>query len=74
MTPPAAYNGKQPGDPVKGVKVIIDLVRGEGFVKGKTVPSTIALGTDSYAMIKANLESRLKEMEEWKELICSTDL
>lgn len=65
LTLPIAYNGKQPGDPVKGFNVMIDIVRGEGFAKGKTVPLSILLGTDCYNQVKG--------MEDWKELTCSTD-
>lgn len=33
-----ATEGKQTGDPVKGVNRIIDIVKGEGFAAGKEFP------------------------------------
>ena len=35
-------------NPQKGVKVMVDLSRGEGVAAGKTFPLALALGTDSY--------------------------
>jgi len=70
-----AYNGKQPGDPEKGVRVIVDCVRGEGLAQGgKVFPETgLLLGSDSYAMLKGELEKTLMNLEDWKEVTMSTD-
>ncbi|KAJ6596158.1 hypothetical protein DFH09DRAFT_1024016 [Mycena vulgaris] len=68
-----AYNGKQPGDPLKGVEVVLDIVRGEGLAKGKPFPTSVALGSDCYNAIKAESEGVLKRLEEWRALSESTD-
>ncbi|KAF9044983.1 hypothetical protein BJ165DRAFT_1474683 [Panaeolus papilionaceus] len=67
------YNGKQPGDPRKGVRVIVDMVRGEGFATGKKFPTGLCLGPDCYQMAKDALEGTLARIEEWKDATCSTN-
>ena len=68
-----AYNGKQPGDPKKGVQVIIDVVHGEGAAAEKEFPTVVALGSDCYSVVKAVSEKTLARLEEWKEVSFSTD-
>jgi hypothetical protein len=68
-----AYNGKQPGDPQRAAEIIIDLVKGEGVGKGKTVPTVFTLGSDAYEFVKAATEKTLSRLEEWKDVTSSTD-
>jgi hypothetical protein len=67
------YNGQQPGDPGKAAEVIVDLIRNEGIAKGKKWPKSLALGPDSYAMIKEELKKASENLEEWKEVTSSTN-
>lgn len=69
-----ASNGKQPGDPKRGVEVIIDVVKGEGIAAGKEFTPVIALGSDAYATIKDAATHALERLENWKEVTMSTDL
>jgi len=69
----STYNGKQPGDPEKGVQVMIDVIKGEGAAKGKEFPSALLLGSDCYNLVKDILEKTLETNKEWKDVICSTD-
>lgn len=64
----------QPGDPVKLVEIILDLVRQEGVVKGRDIPFRLPLGVDVYGDMKAKSEETLKLLENWKSVIRSTDL
>ncbi|EEB94741.1 hypothetical protein MPER_06398 [Moniliophthora perniciosa FA553] len=68
-----AYNNKQPGDPSKGVEIMVDIVRGEGVARGKTFSNNIQLGSDCYEVAKAECEKALSQLEEWKDVSCSTD-
>ncbi|KAF8647535.1 hypothetical protein AX16_006642 [Volvariella volvacea WC 439] len=68
-----AYNGNQPGDPEKGVEAILDLVHGTGLAAGREWPVSIALGTDSYGVVKTESEKVLKRIEAWKDVSFSTD-
>ncbi|KAF2729578.1 NAD(P)-binding protein [Polyplosphaeria fusca] len=63
----------QPGDPVKLVEIIVDLVRKEGVAQDKEVPFRVPLGIDSYDAIKEKCEETLKMLEEWKGVIQSTN-
>ncbi len=68
-----AYNGKQPGNPLKGVEVIVDVVRAEGQAAGKEFPRQVLLGTDCYNEAKVETEKTVALLEEWKEVSFSTD-
>jgi len=40
-------NNDQAGDPVKGMSLLVDVVKGEGVFKGREMPLWLALGSDS---------------------------
>jgi hypothetical protein len=69
----SAYDGKQPGDPAKGVEVVLDIVRGEGLAAGKAFPTSVALGSDCYKTIKEEAEGVLGRLQEWRAVSESTD-
>ena len=58
-------HGKQPNDPVKSMKAVVDVVRGEGVAEGKRMPLWLLLGTDSEQDMRENIQQRTKNMEEW---------
>ncbi|KAK7051566.1 hypothetical protein VNI00_004545 [Paramarasmius palmivorus] len=68
-----AYNSKQPGDPRRGVQVVVDVVRGEGLAQGKPFPTSLQLGSDCYSVAKEECEKALQVLETWKEVSQSTD-
>lgn len=63
----------QPGDPVKLVDIVLDVVRREGVAAGREVPFRLPLGVDVYDDIKAKCEETLKLLEDWRSVIRSTD-
>ncbi|RFU72570.1 putative oxidoreductase [Trichoderma arundinaceum] len=67
-------NHAQSGDTKKGVAVIVDLVRQEGVAQGRTVPLRMALGPDAYEIIKGKCEKTIGHLNDWKDVISSTDL
>jgi NAD(P)-dependent dehydrogenase (short-subunit alcohol dehydrogenase family) len=67
------FDGKQPGDTIKGVKVVADIIRGEGCAVGRPFPMNLALGSDCYAMAKDASEQSLARLEAWKDVTVSTD-
>lgn len=69
----ADLNGKQLGDPKKGVSIIIDVVKGEAGAAAKTWPSSLPLGSDSIEVIRKKCEKTLREIDEWETLSKSTD-
>ncbi|KAG9002394.1 hypothetical protein FRB94_013312 [Tulasnella sp. JGI-2019a] len=69
-----SHNGKQTGDPVKLVEIMTDIARGEGAVGEKgEVPVTLPFGSDSWKVIKGELATRGKMLDDWKSVIESTD-
>ena len=68
----AEEDQRQPGDPVKLVAIIIDLVKGEGVATGKEIPFRLPLGTDAYDGMKAKCEESLRQLEGWRSVIMST--
>lgn len=66
-----AYDEKQPGDLVKGARVIVDVLeRGDG--EGG-VPVRLVLGSDCRAVIEGKCKSTLEYLENNKEEIDGTD-
>jgi len=68
------YNGKQPGDPEKLSRVVVDIAHGEGVAAGRQVPVSLPLGSDAWAGIDGEVGRERKILDDWKEVIESTDL
>ncbi|KAH6899512.1 short chain dehydrogenase [Coprinopsis sp. MPI-PUGE-AT-0042] len=62
-----AYNGKQPGDPEKGVRLILDVIKGTGVAAGKAFPRAMAVGSDSYNAAQEEMAKEMARLDEWKE-------
>jgi len=61
------YDGKQPGDPMRAARAIIDLS------SRKNPPLRLVLGRDAYAGAELVEEARLTELRAWRETSISTD-
>ncbi|KAH8704597.1 hypothetical protein GQ44DRAFT_512029 [Phaeosphaeriaceae sp. PMI808] len=66
-------DNNQPGDVVKGCKVLVDILTGTGAAEGKEVPIRIALGSDAPGVIGAKCEETLKLLQEWDGVTNVTD-
>ncbi|KAI0008236.1 hypothetical protein F4779DRAFT_457779 [Xylariaceae sp. FL0662B] len=64
---------KQPGDPKKGVKVMVDVIKGERVSKEKPAPERMPLDTDMLEYIRGKCEDSLAICEEWDQVSRSTD-
>ncbi|WP_343691365.1 SDR family NAD(P)-dependent oxidoreductase [Chitinophaga sp.] len=62
----ADMNGKQPGDPEKGVAAIIEMAKSEN------PPLNFLIGKDAFEMVPEKFKSVLDEINEWKELTVNT--
>ncbi|ESK93408.1 short-chain oxidoreductase [Moniliophthora roreri MCA 2997] len=60
--------GSEPGDPDKGMEVIVDIVRGEGVAKGKKWPGTLVLGEDAESTFNRHWEILKKSVDEWAQV------
>lgn len=56
-----------PGNPVKGMDVVVDVVRGEGCAAGRQgIPLWLALGDDAQAHIREKLNLMRSTIDEWE--------
>jgi len=74
-----ASDNKQPGDPKKLAQLVIDYVKLEGLFSeekrgGKAVPIGFPVGSDAFRMVSQRLKDHTKVLEDWKDVICSTDI
>ena len=69
-----AVDGNQRGDSVKCVERMIDVVKSEGMAAGRPMPKRLPLGPDSMEIMRTKCLETLKLCDDWKDLICSTDL
>lgn len=70
-----AYDGKQPGDPVKAVEVIFQVVTGEGeagVLRGKIL--RLPLGNDCLGRLEAKMASLAKDVGATKLVASGTDV
>jgi hypothetical protein len=74
FSPSRATKGNQTADPVKGIKRVIDIVKGEGYAAGKKFPPWVLPGPDVLAVARKKMEDNLKPLDEWTELSSSTGL
>ncbi|KAG9256762.1 uncharacterized protein F5Z01DRAFT_719919 [Emericellopsis atlantica] len=66
-------HGNQPGDVRKGAEVVVQVLTRTGVSKGREVPVRIVLGTDCEATIRAQCAKVTSYLEEWQDVIRSTD-
>ena len=69
----AAYNLHQPGDPVKGARVIVEALTKAGRCEGRSLPGRLALGLDAIATIGESMKREQEMMDTWRDIISSTD-
>ncbi|KAI1462304.1 NAD(P)-binding protein [Annulohypoxylon moriforme] len=68
-----SVNNNQPGDVVKGAKVIVDVLTKTGVAEGKEIPMRLVLGRDAVAVIKDKIARTEANIKEWEDAILSTD-
>jgi NAD(P)-dependent dehydrogenase (short-subunit alcohol dehydrogenase family) len=64
----AAGHGKQPGDPVRGVRAIIKAVEAE------KPPVHLLIGSDALDQLRGKLDAMRRETDAWEQVTRSTDL
>ncbi|KAF2106101.1 hypothetical protein BDV96DRAFT_534219 [Lophiotrema nucula] len=70
----SSQDGTQAGDTNKLVKIIIDVVNGEGVAKGRElVDGRLPLGGDALATIRSKCQNTLNMLDEWEDVIGSTN-
>lgn len=69
-----AIPGKQPGDPMKAMKFVVDVVRGEGIAAGREWPLYLVLGEDAERDVRNKCMMMLKHLDEWQDVIRDVNL
>ena len=64
-------NNQQPGGPKKAVKVVVDVIKGEGVAVDKATPERLSLGTDMLGYVQNKCEETLACCREWDAVIHS---
>ena len=67
-----AYDGKQPGDPKKGAKIIAETLTGTGRCLGRKLSPRLALGNDAVKYIRGVMDANMKSLEKWADLVSTT--
>ncbi|HEX4224884.1 MAG TPA: hypothetical protein VHZ97_21125, partial [Pseudonocardiaceae bacterium] len=60
-------NGKQPGDPARAARAVVETIR-----SGEP-PHRLVLGNTGYEQVVAKLEAMLRETRDWEQVSRSTD-
>lgn len=68
-----ARNGRQPGDPAKGAKVLLEALTKSGRCVGRTLPTRLAIGSDAAPFVTGVLEKGRQELQQWTSLVSGTD-
>ncbi|KAL0935159.1 retinol dehydrogenase 8 [Colletotrichum truncatum] len=63
----------QPGDPVKGARVVVDVMTKSGIAAGREIPIRLVLGTDCLAAVRRKCKETLALMDEWESISGTTD-
>lgn len=66
-------NNNQPGDVVKGAKVIVDILTKSGVAEGKKVPIRVILGADCATGVREKIDGTIKLLDEWETITTKTD-
>ncbi|OAX35350.1 NAD(P)-binding protein [Rhizopogon vinicolor AM-OR11-026] len=69
-----SIHGKQPGDPVKAMKIIVDVVKGEGVAVGREWPLYLILGEDAERDVRNKCAKILGHLDEWQDVIRDVNL
>ncbi|KAF2718116.1 NAD(P)-binding protein [Polychaeton citri CBS 116435] len=69
-----ATSGAQMGNPTKGATVIVDVLISTGCAEGRDIPPRLLLGSDAIETIKQKCSATVTLIDEWRDVIKSTDI
>ncbi|KAI2605813.1 uncharacterized protein GGS25DRAFT_357362 [Hypoxylon fragiforme] len=69
----AAFDGNQAGDPVKGAKIIYDVVTSSGVAAGREFPGFLPLGSDANEQIAKSAQKVIDDMKPWEHITRLSD-
>ncbi|KAI1402271.1 serine 3-dehydrogenase [Hypoxylon fuscum] len=68
-----AYNHKQPGDPAKTARLIIEALTGTGRCEIRALPPRLLVGKDAYDIVNGNIDAHKENMQLWEDLATATN-
>ncbi|CAM6089589.1 unnamed protein product [Calypogeia fissa] len=68
-----AIDQNQAGDPAKGAQLVVEVLTKSGRGEGKPLPLRLPLGRDAVGICRGVLEQQTKSLNEWAELVSTTD-
>lgn len=69
----AAFHRNQPGDTIRGMALLYEVITSSGRAQGRTLPSWLPMGSDAVDVISKEAEGILKNVKEWESLAVQTD-
>ncbi|KAF8552785.1 NAD(P)-binding protein [Imleria badia] len=66
--------GNQPGDPVKAMKALVEVVCGEGRAHGKAWPLYLVLGKDAERDVRNKCARIIRHLDEWSDTVRDVEL
>jgi NAD(P)-dependent dehydrogenase (short-subunit alcohol dehydrogenase family) len=66
-------NNNQPGDVVKGSKVLVDVLTRTGVADGKEIPMRVILGSDCASVVRAKCAETIELLDEWEDITTRTN-
>ncbi|CCF46056.1 estradiol 17-beta-dehydrogenase [Colletotrichum higginsianum] len=66
-------NNNQAGDPLKGARVVVDVMTKSGSAEGRDIPVRLILGTDCLAGVRQKCKDTLALLDEWESVSASTN-
>ncbi|CEJ54395.1 hypothetical protein PMG11_00709 [Penicillium brasilianum] len=66
-------HGSWPGDARKGCELVVDAVRGEGTCSDRDLPLRLPIGSDTFGIMREDLQKRLQVCDEWEDIMSKTD-
>lgn len=70
----AGFGGNQPGDPIKAVQAIIDMIHLQGAGQDKGGLLRLPLGTDCFPRMLQKVDNLKKELEQMRDIAMGTDV
>ncbi|KAI0409176.1 serine 3-dehydrogenase [Xylaria palmicola] len=68
-----AYSLKQPGDPAKAARLIVEALTGSGRCAGRELPPRLLIGEDAYQIVGGNVEANQSYWKAWEDLATATN-
>jgi NAD(P)-dependent dehydrogenase (short-subunit alcohol dehydrogenase family) len=68
-----AYNGRQPGDPDKAARLIVEALTKSGRCTGLSPPRRLLIGEDAYKIVSGHIGAHQNNWELWKDLATTTN-